>query len=117
MQGRSITENVLLAQEMVKGYGRKHVSPRCAIKVDLMKAFDSVDWEFLLKLLAAMKIPEAFIQWIAGCITTKFSLSINGGLIGYFSGQKGLRQGDPMSPYLFVIAMEVLLKMLDKTAL
>lgn len=65
LQGRCISENVLMAQELVNGYGRKHVSPICALKVDLRKAFDSMDWNFLLKVLEAMKFPAQFINWIA----------------------------------------------------
>lgn len=110
-------KNVLLVQELVNGYGRKHLSPRCAIKIDRRKAFDSIDWSFLFDMLVTLNFPAQFIRWIDGCITTpKFSISINGGLMGYFEGQKGLRQGDPLSPCLFVIVMEVLSQMLNVAA-
>ena len=55
-----------------------------------------------------------FIGWIKGCITSsKCSISVNGSLVGYFEGARGVRQGDPFSPYIFVLAMNVLSKLLD----
>lgn len=60
----------LLAHELVRGYGRKSLSDRCAIKIDLQKAFDSLDWSFLWDVLHAMEFPEKFIDWIKGCVST-----------------------------------------------
>jgi hypothetical protein len=113
--GRNIAENVLLAQELVRNYHRKDGKPRCTLKIDLMKAYDSVNWDFNIHCLACLGFLEKFINWIKVCITSpRFYVSLNGTLTGYFKGAKGLRQGDTLSPYLFVIAMEVLSKILKE---
>lgn len=110
-------ENVFLASELVKNYHKDSVSERCAVKIDVSKAFDSVQWSFLLTVLGALKFPEKFILWIKKCIEmASFSIQINGELAGYFNSKRGLRQGCSLSPYLFVICMQVLSKLLDKAA-
>jgi hypothetical protein len=113
---RSISENVLLAQEIVRNYHKDKGKPRCTLKIDLMKAYDSVNWEFLIYCLHCFGFPKKFVSWIKECVTSsRFSVCLNGSLVGYFEGKKGLRQGDPLSPYLFVLAMEVLSRILVAT--
>ncbi|KAL4588964.1 hypothetical protein LXL04_001865 [Taraxacum kok-saghyz] len=68
----------------------------------------SFDWNFLHQILGGFGFHPRMTQWIMKCIsTTSFSISINGETKGYITGQRGLRQGDPMSPYLFTLIMEI----------
>ncbi|KAE8726370.1 Kinesin-13A [Hibiscus syriacus] len=117
VKGRSIVYNTLLAQEIVKGYGRKSLSPRCALKIDLQKAFDSINWDFISAVLNSMEFPSKVIDWIIACYSNaRYSIAFNGTLIGYFNGAKGIRQGGPISPILFVLIMNVLSNLLNTAA-
>lgn len=114
--GRSLAENVLLATELVEGYKWKTISKMAMLKVDLQKDFDTVNWKFVTSTLHALGFPVSFINLISQCIlTTMFSISINGDLCGYFKGTRELRQGDPLSPYLFVLIMEFFCRMLNES--
>ncbi|GKV30772.1 hypothetical protein SLEP1_g39552 [Rubroshorea leprosula] len=112
-----MAENILLAHELVKNYHRESLDPRCALKIDIMKAFDLVSWNFIFQVLIALGFPTQFVDWIRACITSAmFSISFNGNLISYFLGRRGVRQGDPLSHYIFVICMEIIYRMLNKAA-
>ncbi|XP_058211806.1 uncharacterized protein LOC131323991 [Rhododendron vialii] len=81
-------------KEIVKNYPREGGNPRCAIKMDLMKAYDLVDWDVLLNIMRTMEFPSQFISWLQVCITSPmFSVVINGELEGFFPRKRGLRQG------------------------
>ncbi|GJQ94324.1 hypothetical protein Tco_0005463 [Tanacetum coccineum] len=113
--GRKISDNILLTQELMHNYHLDRGPSRCAFKVDIQKAYDTVDWVFLKEVLLAFGFHVRMVNWIMECVTTtSFSLSINGTLHGYFKGKRGLRQGDPLSPYLFTLIMEVLTLMLRR---
>ncbi|KAM1790113.1 hypothetical protein ACFX14_034102 [Malus domestica] len=103
---RRIGDNILFVQELLRNHHRDKGSPRFALKVDLMKAYDMVEWDFILSSLAAFNFPPVMINWILCCISSpKFSIYVNGELTRFSASNRGLRQGDPLSPYLFVIAM------------
>lgn len=83
---RLLVENLLVATEIVKDYHKKDVSPRCAMKIDIAKAFDSVYWPFLLDTLRALNMHDQFIRWIELCVfTPSFSVQVNGELAGFFT--------------------------------
>ncbi|XP_074283452.1 uncharacterized protein LOC141607999 [Silene latifolia] len=109
VQGRNIFENIMMTQNLIKNYNQSTTTPRCLIKVDIRKAFDSIQWVFISNMLTGLHFPATFIKWAMGCITsTWFTLKINGSQCGFFPGKSGVRQGDPISPYIFVLGMELL---------
>ncbi|GJW79530.1 RNA-directed DNA polymerase, eukaryota, reverse transcriptase zinc-binding domain protein [Tanacetum coccineum] len=95
IQGRNIQDNILLTQELLKGYNRKGGTKRCALKIDIAKAYDTVSWNFLRNTLIKFGFHKRMVDWIYACISsTTFSIYVNGESNGYFQGGRGLRQGD-----------------------
>ena len=102
IKSRRTVDNIFVAQDLLLGYHKDSMGARCAIKVDIMKAYDDVHWCFLQQLLKIMDFPPQFLKYVMKCVTTpKFSTNLNGELVGFFSSSRGLRQGNP-SPHNFL---------------
>ncbi|GJU75163.1 protein LAZ1 [Tanacetum coccineum] len=113
--GRRISDNILITQELMHNYHQDRGPPRCAFKVNIQKAYDTVDWRFLKYILGSFGFHPTMTKWIMAYVTsTSFSLSINGDVHGFFKGKRGLRQGDPLYLYLFTLVMEVLTLILQR---
>ncbi|GJY90847.1 RNA-directed DNA polymerase, eukaryota, reverse transcriptase zinc-binding domain protein [Tanacetum coccineum] len=108
-------DNILLTQELLKGYTWKNGPKRVAMKIDIQKAYDTISWDFLECILKEFDFPQKMINWIMVCVrNAAFSIRVNGERFGYFKCGRGLRQGDPISPYIFTLVMEIFTKIMQK---
>ena len=80
-----------------------------AIKIDLEKAYDKLEWHFIRDVLTLYNLPQGLIKLIMSCISgSSISVLFNGGKLDSFFPSRGIRQGDLLSPYLFILCMEIL---------
>jgi hypothetical protein len=76
-------ENILLTQELVCNYHRTMGKARCTLKIDSMKAYDSLNWDYVFHCLGCLGAPTVYVNWVKECITsTRFILALNGNIGG-----------------------------------
>ena len=114
--GRLITDNVLVAYECIHSMRRKRGKQGwCAVKIDMIKAYDRVEWEYLEGIMRQLGFHDRWISLVMSCVTTvSFQVKVNGELLPVFSPTRGFRLGDPISMYLFLLCGEGLSCMLKK---
>ncbi|GJX93118.1 reverse transcriptase domain, reverse transcriptase zinc-binding domain protein [Tanacetum coccineum] len=109
-----ILDGILIANETVY-FVKKNKSKGLIFKVDFEKAYDSINWRYLFNILKSMGFEEKWCSWIDACLrSSSMSVLVNGSPTIKFGLERGVRQGDPLSPFLFILAAEGLNSMIKK---
>ena len=111
---RNISDGVAVVQEYINHCCKNNIT--CALlKLDFVKAFDSVDWDFLIDMLRTSGFTSKWIGWIMTLLkTSNSSIMVNGILGNKIQSKRGLRQGDHLSPLLFNLAADVFAMIIKK---
>ena len=108
--GRLSNDNIMLAHEIMHSFKKKKGETRyMAIKLGIEKAYDRLEWNFIRVIISKLGFHTKWIDWVMECITIiSYSLLINGNSKGKIQSSRGIRQGDPLSPCMFILRVEFL---------
>ncbi|CAN1250765.1 Putative ribonuclease H protein At1g65750 [Linum perenne] len=115
--GRAIQDNIMIVHEVLHHFknNTRKLKWDMMIKMDMKKAYDMVEWDGLDKILKAMGFHDVWCRWIEECVkTVRFSVLLNGHPSDTFKPTRGIRQGDPISPFLFILLTNSLSFLIDK---
>ncbi|GKB57062.1 RNA-directed DNA polymerase, eukaryota [Tanacetum coccineum] len=114
VRGDQITEDPMILNEILN-WCKKEKKKTLIFKVDFKKAYDSVCWDYLQDMMFKMGFGRKWCAWIRGCLESSVtSILVNGSPTDEFKIRRGLRQGDPLSPFLFILAMEGLRMLISR---
>ncbi|WOL14239.1 hypothetical protein Cni_G23019 [Canna indica] len=118
VEKRRLQYNIIIISKnvnIVRKSNRKH--PYFIVKLDLEKAYDGISWNALEEIWKMMNVPWRFRTWLLACLkSTNYSYVIDGLHSEWFKSFKGVRQGDPLSPYMFIMMQELLTMLMNKEA-
>jgi hypothetical protein len=115
VEGRQILDNIIHAHKLIHTLKiQRRVG--MIIQLDLVKAYDKNSWHYMAKMLESFGSEQHWINWIVNLVsTTSYSLLINGAPTKPLWPSRGIKQGDPLSPFLFILMMERLSKSIKNT--
>lgn len=116
---RQITDNIILGREWIKSIKqtKKKRAKWCAIKLDMPKAFDRLEWGFIIEILKACRFSDNWCELVYTCIFyTSMSVLVNGKCYDNLKPSRGIRQEDSLSPYLFILAVEGFSRLLKEAS-